>query len=297
MPENLVIAATDGFPLAATLFRPAPDVDRGAFVQIHPATAVTRGLYFKYARFLAERGFTALTFDYRGTGDSLPGGDLRGFDGRLRHWGERDLTAIVAWVTEQFPEHRHLAVAHSVGGQVLGLIDGVERFEAIWAVAAQWGSWVLWPSPRRWVNLALFYTAPLLTSVVGYFPGRFFGMGDLPASLGTDWMRWCRSRHYVHDDQGRPLRPYYDELRARVRWNGYTDDPLFGPPRAVAHLATMYPNAESEVVITDPATVGAESIGHFGFFRSRFADTLWAESADWFSRTRPGGREGPESPS
>jgi predicted alpha/beta hydrolase len=33
-----------------------------------------------------------------------------------------------------------------------------------------------------------------------------------------------------------------------------------------------------------PHEVGAKAIGHFGFFRERFRDSLWREAADWLER-------------
>ncbi|MEM9595932.1 MAG: alpha/beta fold hydrolase [Acidobacteriota bacterium] len=277
------LASGDGVPLAATLFEPSEA--NGAVVQIHSATAVARGIYVKYARHLAERGFVVLTFDYRGTGDSLRG-HIRDFRGRMRHWGERDVASVIAWVADTYPDHRHLCVAHSVGGQILGLAENCHRLEAVFAVAAQWGSWTLWPAPRRWLHKGLFHVvAPAASAVAGYFPGRILGMGNLPKTVGMDWMRWCRSEHYIVDDEGRPLRPHFHRLRARVRWTGFRDDPVFGPPRAIAHMATVYPNASSEVVLVDPKAGGLGSVGHFGFFRSRFRDTLWRESAEWLERS------------
>ncbi|MEM8998421.1 MAG: alpha/beta fold hydrolase, partial [Acidobacteriota bacterium] len=124
--SEIEVPATDGFPLASTLFRPQSAADLGAVVQIHPATAVSRGIYVKYARFLADSGFTVITFDYRGTGQSLRV-PIREFSGRMRHWGERDVEGVLQFVAERYPDHRHLAVAHSVGGQVLGLAPSVGR--------------------------------------------------------------------------------------------------------------------------------------------------------------------------
>ena len=66
--DDITVPATDGYPLAATLFLP-----RGAkrhAVLINSATAVPRKLYRGFAGYLARRGCAVLTYDYRGTGDS-----------------------------------------------------------------------------------------------------------------------------------------------------------------------------------------------------------------------------------
>lgn len=276
--EALDVPATDSVPLAASLYRPAES--NGRFVQINPATAVQRGIYANLARYLAGRGFTALTYDYRGTGESLRV-DIRRFEGRMRHWGERDLAGVIDWVEDRFARMRHLCIAHSVGGQILGLTRRSERLEAVYGVCAQWGTWRLWPAPRRWYYRAFSGFAPLLTAAAGYFPGRRLGMGDLPAQIGNDWMRWCGSEHYIVDDDGQPLRPAYDRLRARARWVGFTDDIALGPPAAVARLAELYEAAESTVEIIDPRDHGLSSVGHFGFFRSYCRDALWPACAEW----------------
>ena len=106
-------------------------------------------------------------------------------------------------------------------------------------------------------------------------------MGDLPATIGNDWMRWCRSKYYICDDDGRPMRPHYDRLRCPALWNGFTDDPAFGPPKAIRAMTAAYPNADHDVEIIDPKARGLGHVGHFGFFRSRFRESLWQEGAQW----------------
>src|ERR1044072_9728365 len=66
--DDITLPATDGYPLAATLFLP-----RGAkrhAVLINSATAVPRKLYRGFAGYLAQRGCAVLTYDYSGIGDS-----------------------------------------------------------------------------------------------------------------------------------------------------------------------------------------------------------------------------------
>ena len=121
---DLRIPATDGFPLAATLFG-EPSVAR-SLVTINPATAVPRRFYATFAEWLAARGHLVLTFDYRSMGESVPG--PKGV--RMRDWGEKDLAGILAWARK---EHDTLPLAgfgHSAGGQMLALAEGSERYQA-----------------------------------------------------------------------------------------------------------------------------------------------------------------------
>jgi predicted alpha/beta hydrolase len=38
-------------------------------------------------------------------------------------------------------------------------------------------------------------------------------------------------------------------------------------------------------VAVDPASHGGGKIGHFGFFRERFRNSLWRDAAEWLART------------
>ena len=58
-------------------------------------------------------------------------------------------------------------------------------------------------------------------------------------------------------------------------------DDAFAPVAAVQALLELYPSSKAELRRVRPAEVGAKSIGHFGFFRESFRDTLWREAADW----------------
>jgi len=66
--EPFEIQARDGHRLGATLFRPASS--NGRALQIYAAAGVKQEYYGEFAAYLSERGFTVLTFDYRGIGRS-----------------------------------------------------------------------------------------------------------------------------------------------------------------------------------------------------------------------------------
>ena len=70
LAQDTVIAARDGYPLAATVFTPEAPARR--VVLINSATAVPRRIYRGFASYLAERGLAALAYDYRGVAGSRP---------------------------------------------------------------------------------------------------------------------------------------------------------------------------------------------------------------------------------
>jgi predicted alpha/beta hydrolase len=91
------LIARDGYRLGGTLFRPARDGERAALIL--PATGVPQAYYAKFAAFLAGRGFTVLTFDYRGIGRSLHG-DVREVDARMRDWALLDAAAAFEFLEQ-----------------------------------------------------------------------------------------------------------------------------------------------------------------------------------------------------
>jgi predicted alpha/beta hydrolase len=76
-------------------------------------------------------------------------------------------------------------------------------------------------------------------------------------------------------------RSNFASLRAPMRFAQIEDDP-WATPAAVAALASRFTGtAEQSTWAIRLADSGAERIGHHGFFRAEFRDTLWAEAADW----------------
>ena len=112
------IPATDGYPLGAT-FWAAAGTPQGVVV-MHPATGVPQRIYQAFAQFLAERGFHAITYDYRGIGASRPK-TLRGFAARMRDWMLLDAEGVTRRARARYPELPQLAVGHSVGGHGIGM--------------------------------------------------------------------------------------------------------------------------------------------------------------------------------
>lgn len=283
----LRIPALDGFELAATLYEPSPEaapVNDRSVVVVNSATAVRRGYYDGYARHLTAEGYTVLTYDYRGIGGSRPR-RLAGFRARMRQWGEQDLAGVLAWVADHLRPQRLLAVGHSVGGQIVGFAAGNERIDALMMVGSQSGWWGHWPTPSRYrIALNWYVLIPAVTRVYGYLPGRFGTKEDLPAGVAREWARWGRRRSYLMESE--ELRPGFQRLRCPLLAYSFTDD-HYAPRPAVEGLLDLYSEADVFHRHLAPRDVGTQAIGHFGFFRDQFRETLWRDSVAWLRKVGP----------
>lgn len=264
------LTAPDGHALGATIYGGGERA-----LLILPATGVPQSYYAKFAAYLAERGFTVLTFDYRGIGRSR-NGDLRRSSARMRDWALQDAAAAFAF----FGARRVAIVGHSFGGQAMGLLPGRERISGALLVGSQSGYWGNWPAlGKLWMWPTTHIALPAVATLFGYFPGSRLGFGeDLPRGVAIEWASWCRHPRYLVGALG--VEDDYARVRAPVRAYAISDDP-FAPRSAVEALARLYPNASWETRPVAPRDVGAAAVGHFGFFRERFRASLWREAGDW----------------
>src|SRR5256712_3523633 len=185
--EPFEIQARDGHRLGATLFRPA--AGNGRALQINAAAGVKQEYYGKFAAYLAERGFTVLTFDYRGIGRS---GSFRLKNARMRDWAELDAAAALDFLGKNFPA-KLMAIGHSFGGQSFALIPGAEQLAAALAVGSQNGYWRHWrraPRARMW--LLPHVLLPRNSRPFGCFPAAAFGPGgNITAVVALQCVAWA----------------------------------------------------------------------------------------------------------
>lgn len=273
---DLMLSARDGVALAATLFEPA--APNGGAILLNSGTGIPRQFYGAFARHLAQRGFAVLTYDYRGIG-----GSQAPRSATMEQWGRVDQASMIDHLARLRPGASLGLIGHSFGGQVLGLADNIADLRAAVLVCSQSGHWRHWPRGRRRLRmLALWWLLiPGLTAATGRFPGSWVGTADLPAGVARSWARWGRSPHYVCDARGRALRPHNDDVAFPIRWMSFADDPI-APSSAVEALRPYYPNAAVERLHLAPADLGAESVGHFGFFRKSMPSAAWDDIAGWF---------------
>jgi len=279
--QDTTIPARDGYPLAATVF--TPDRAPKSTVLINAAAAVPRKIYRGFASYLAQHGFAALTYDYRGVAGSRPP-SLRGFPARMRDWAALDAAAAIDHMRRVWPAADLKVVGHSFGGQAVGLMPNNSEISRALLVAAQAGYWRLFHAPEKYrVYLMMRFVGSPIAWTLGYVPGRL-GIGeDLPRDVFLEWTRWVGQKRYFFDDPTLTALENFPRYRGKLRAISMTDDP-WATEAAVNLLCTGFTGTAPERVDIRPRDVGAERIGHFGFFRPEHRDTLWRDAADWLAR-------------
>jgi|SRR5262245_966160 len=278
--QDTTIPARDGYPLAATVFTPEAAPKRT--VLISAATAVPRRIYRGFAGYLAERGFAAVTYDYRGVAGSRPP-SLKGFAARMRDWAALDAAAAIDHMRRVWPAADLRMVGHSFGGHALGLAPNNGEISRALLVAAQAGYWRLFHSPEKYrVYLMMRFVGTPVAWALGYVPGRL-GIGeDLPRDVFLEWTGWVVRKRYFFDDPTLTALENFPRYRGKLRAICLTDDP-WATAAAVDLLCSGFTGTMPERLDVRPHDVGAEAIGHFGFFRPQFRDTLWRDAVDWLA--------------
>ena len=279
-PRPITVQCADRYPLNMQVF--VPEAARGA-VCIAPALGVPGRFYLPFADFLAAQGFATAVFDYRGSGASAVG-PQRGRDMRMEHWGRFDIDAVLGWMRRELEPRRLFLVGHSAGAQLPGLAAESETLDAMVCIAGSAPHLRHYPL-RAWplLGLTLYLLGPLLSLGRDQFPARRTGLGTTSVAAGVvaQWTRWGRSHDYLFDRAHGLDTSRYARLSLPILSYCFRDDG-YATPDATDALLQRYSTARVERRLVDKPAQG--SIGHFGYFRDRFRDTLWRETSDWLEK-------------
>jgi predicted alpha/beta hydrolase len=277
----ITITCQDKVVLGGHLWRTQAATCLGLVV-INAATGVLARYYHYYARFLTAAGFDVLTYDYRGIGNSRPR-SLRGCGYRWRDWGQLDFDAAIRFADQHRRSDPLLVVGHSVGGFLPGLAESGPLVDRMLTVGAQYAYWPDYAPDRRLSLLLKWHIAmPAITLVFGYFPGRRLGwLEDLPAGVANEWSfkRARTERSYPSSSRAAVLQ-CFASFRAPILAIVVSDDEL-GTAQAIRRTLTYYSGSDRSEVLVSPHTYNVDSIGHFGLFHARFANTFWADTLCW----------------
>lgn len=270
--KHYTIPTPLGYEIGVTKFLS----DENKVVFFCSATGVLQGYYSKFATFLKQNGYTVYTFDYGGIGKSKSQ-SLRAFDTSASNWATNDIESVLQHIKKEHPKAEINAICHSIGGQLLGLTPSNHFVNNVILTASQSGYWKHWKGfgkLQMWVNWHLFL--PGLAKTIGYLPSKkITGMENLPKSMVLEWSAWARSKNYIFDHKNE-TQLFYNNIKNNLTSYSVPSD-RFAPKAAVDFLTKKYNNATITRKHLNPKDYKTKSIGHFGFFKSKFKENIWQE--------------------
>ncbi len=278
--QPLRICTLDGYELGAILYSVRTgDAPRRAVV-LHGGAGIPAQRYRRFARFLAQSGMPVLTYDFRGVGLSRPLA-LRGFRSVIEDWAEYDCSAAIGWLRERFPQAELIGIAHSLGALLFGGAHNAAEQARLVLIGAHTGYYGDYRPLYRLPMAALWHgLMPVLTRLIGYFPGRRLGLGeDIPAGVALQWAARRSSDlrpagANPDDERTRRLLDRCAVLERPALVIRFSDD-AFATVAGMRRFLAYYPQLSPQHIVFTPADGGARKIGHFGFFSRRAGPALW----------------------
>lgn len=288
-PEPFVATAADGYPIHGFVWRHSGSATGRPVTVINCATAVRCRYYFRFAGYLYSHGRDVVVYDYRGIGESRPA-RLAGFRASWLDWGRLDCDAVLHYVARTFPAQPLDLVAHSIGGFTFGLAASNPLIRRVVTVGSQYAYWRDYAPARRLGMVWKWHVAmPVLARLCGYVPAKRLGwMEDTPRGVALSWSRsrprfedtYARAPIAEADAARRDLVARFARMTAPMLAIGLTDDE-FGTAAAVERLLGYYRQSAITHLRIAPEQIGETAVGHFAFFHSRFAQTLWPIALRW----------------
>ncbi len=277
--SSLRFPALDGYELGGSLY---VRVDQGmprTVVLFNCGGGIPASRYARLARYLALEGYPVLVYDYRGIGDSRPE-RLRALRAGNEDWSEHDCGGGIAELRRLYPTSEVVAIAHSFGTFLVGgapNVAEISRFVFIGAHTGYFGDYLRryrLPMTAMWHGVM-----PVLTRLVGYFPGRALRLGeDIPRQVARQWATRrtpeFRPKHALDVARAQAWIERHRLVVGRALVIGIADD-AFATQTGTRRLLEMYPGLHVTHERVAPGDVGVKRIGHFGYFSRHAQVALW----------------------
>lgn len=277
--KAIKIKTQEGYPIVTHVFEPS--VSNAKILLINTATGVKQQVYFAFAHFMQEHGYTVLTYDYRGIGDSKPK-EMKGFHSNLKLWGTQDYAALTQYLTQNYQHYQKFCLGHSVGALILGMNPDSQIFKKFVFVATQksyLGHLRLKTKIEGYLGFGL--VLPITTKIFGYFPAQHFGLGEsLPKGNAQDWRTLLlhpKSTNKVLEN----TKDFSKNLTQETLMLWANDDPWLTKTGVYKLFEETYPNLKPEFRRLKAEDSPEKEIGHINFFR-KYNRPLWHQVLDFF---------------
>lgn len=270
--KTLVIETLDFTKLTIHIFE--PQINKKKLLLINSATGVKQQVYFSFAQFFADQGYTVITYDYRGIGLSKPV-VMKGYKASMRIWGNQDFKTLTDFMVTNYSGYRKYCLGHSVGALILGMNPDAKIFDQFIFVGTQ-NSYVgnLKFKTKLEAYLGFGIAQPLTTQLLGYFPANWFGLGEsLPAGCAFDWRTLILNKKST-DKLLEKTENYTQQLHQNVLVLWAEDDVWLTDKGVTSLLTDTYPNMKPTFKLVKTSESEKGEIGHINFFRS-YNQKLW----------------------
>lgn len=279
--KEITITTSDAYKIVAHRFDPASPREY-TFV-IAGGVGLPQRFFFNFATWLAQQGCTAYTFDYRGIALSRPK-TLKGMHASYHDWTSKDFAALTDYAKDRHPQNNMFFIGHSFGGNSLGMATAYRHYDKFLMVGSQYGYYKYFPFKMQvLIYFGFRIMAPILTSVMGYFPSGWIGLGEpLPSGIALDWAVVLLHKESVLALADRNGENHYKEI-TRPMLVISIDDDNFAPKKSVDILAEkVFTHAKVKRLHIVPEDYGIKHLGHNDFFRKKHKEQLWPIVTDWF---------------
>ncbi|MGB0931717.1 MAG: lipase family protein, partial [Chitinophagales bacterium] len=87
----------------------------------------------------------------------------------LRNWAIKDMTGAVKLLKESYPNQKLYFFGHSIGGQIVGLMENHHLIERFVFFSSTTGHWTVFDFPMNLMTIFMFYLhIPITTRLFGY---------------------------------------------------------------------------------------------------------------------------------
>jgi len=283
-----LIRAADGYRLEVATYESASHSAPPHVAIINSGAGIPKTFYEPFASWLAALGIPTITYDYRGIGGSR-GKSLKNLAAAIADWGSKDCAAVLNYAYQLYPGAKIQVVGHSIGGIVTGFVSSdAPRIDRLLFISPHTGYLGDYASSSRLKMFALWHLLmPIVTRMVGYFPGRALGLPeDLPAQVALEWGRRRFSWSLDSDASYRSC-SHIDANALALR----PSDDLFATESAVRRVEQRFSSVRFTDLVLEVSPKSDKRLGHFGFFRPSSREKWWPIAQAWLETGTIGRRQ------
>jgi predicted alpha/beta hydrolase len=193
--QEITTQAADGYEVPLEFF---PATAPRAQLLVLPALGIQARLYRRLGALLAEAGINTAAMEQRGHGRSALR-PSRQCDYGFREWLQQDIPAALAWLQEKAPGTPVFLAGHSLGGHLSLVARALypRQVSGVILFTTATPYYGCFHGLMRWQVRFLIASIPIVTSLLGYYPGDRMGLGGREARrLMDDWLVMARSNRY-----------------------------------------------------------------------------------------------------